>query len=113
PSMLAPSATADLVERVREIMSAAPVSGIVGALAAMRERPDSTAMLPLLSGLPALVMVGAEDRLTPPARANAMAAAIPDARLIGVAGAAHLPTLEQPPVVTDAIRAFLRGLQAW
>jgi pimeloyl-ACP methyl ester carboxylesterase len=30
-----------------------------------------------------------------------------------VAGAAHLPTLEQPTVVTDAIRAFLGGLEAW
>jgi YbgC/YbaW family acyl-CoA thioester hydrolase len=113
PNMLAPLAAADLVERVRGIMSAAPVSGIVGALAAMRERPDSTAMLPSLNGLPALVMVGAEDRLTPPARASAMASAIPEARLIVVAGAAHLPTLEQPTVVTDAIRAFLGGLEAW
>ena len=58
-------------------------------------------------------MVGAEDRLTPPARASAMASAIPEARLIVVAGAAHLPTLEQPTVVTDAIRAFLGGLEAW
>jgi pimeloyl-ACP methyl ester carboxylesterase len=80
----------------------------VGALAAMRERPDSTAMLPSLNGLPALVMVGAEDRLTPPARASAMASAIPEARLIVVAGAAHLPTLEQPTVV-DRCHSCLFG----
>jgi 3-oxoadipate enol-lactonase len=113
PGMIAPSAASDLVERVRGIMGAAPVAGIVGALAAMRERPDSTGMLASLVGLPTLVMVGAEDRLTPPARATAMASAIPEARLIVVAGAAHLPTLEQPAVVTDALRAFLLGLGAW
>jgi 3-oxoadipate enol-lactonase len=113
PKVLADSAPADLVERMRELMSAAPVSGIVGALTAMRDRADSTALLGSLAGIPALVMVGSEDRLTPPARASAMASAIPDARLIVVAGAAHLPTLEQPAVVTDAMRAFLSGLEAW
>jgi 3-oxoadipate enol-lactonase len=110
PKMLASSAPPALVQRVREIMSAAPVPGIIGALTAMRDRADSTGMLADLRGVPALVMVGAEDRMTPPARASAMASAIPDARLIVVSGAGHLPTLEQPSVVTDALRAFLAGL---
>ena len=112
PKMLAPSAPAALVERVREIMSAAPVAGIVGALSAMRDRADSTALLADLRGLPTLVMVGSEDRMTPPARASAMASAIPDARLIVISSAGHLPTLEQPSVVTDGLRAFLAGLAA-
>ena len=112
-NMVASSATPELLQRVREIMSAAPVSGIVGALAAMRDRPDSTPLLASLTGIPVLVMVGAEDRLAPPARASAMASAIPEARAIVVAGAAHLPTIEQPLVVTDAMRAFLAGLEAW
>jgi pimeloyl-ACP methyl ester carboxylesterase len=110
PKMLAPSAPPALVERVREIMSAAPVAGIVGALSAMRDRADSTALLADLRGIPTLVMVGSEDRMTPPARASAMASAIPDARLIVISGAGHLPPLEQPSVVTDGLRAFLAGL---
>jgi YbgC/YbaW family acyl-CoA thioester hydrolase len=112
PKMLAPSAPPALVDRVRDIMSAAPVAGIVGALAAMRDRPDSSALLPDLRGIPTLVMVGSEDRMTPPARASAMASAIPDARLIVISGAGHLPTLEQPSIVTDGLRAFLAGLAA-
>ena len=40
------------VERVRAMMAATPVAGIVGALGAMRDRPDSTAMLPELGGHP-------------------------------------------------------------
>ena len=55
------------------MIAATPVAGIVGALAAMRDRPDSTALLPDLAGLPTLVMVGAEDRITPPDAARAMA----------------------------------------
>jgi YbgC/YbaW family acyl-CoA thioester hydrolase len=113
PKVLAGSAPTELVDRLRDLMSAAPVSGVVGALTAMRDRADSTALLASLAGIPTLVMVGSEDRLTPPARASAMASAIPDARLIVVAGAAHLPTLEQPAVVTDAMRAFLSGLEPW
>jgi hypothetical protein len=40
------------------MMSSAPVPGLVGALAAMRDRPDSTPLLPELAGLPTLVLVG-------------------------------------------------------
>src|SRR4029079_9251973 len=112
PKMLAPSAPPALVDRVRDIMSAAPVRGIVGERTAARERPDSSALLPDLRGIPTLVMVGSEDRMTPPARASAMASSIPDARFIVISAAAHLPTLEQPSIVTDGLRAFLAGLAA-
>jgi YbgC/YbaW family acyl-CoA thioester hydrolase len=113
PRMLAPSATAtkpELVERVRALMAATPVAGIVGALGAMRDRPDSTALLPTLTDLPALVITGAEDQITPPASGAAMAAAIPGARFVTIAGAGHLSTLEEPAATTAALRTFLDGL---
>ena len=53
----------ELVERVRRMMAATPVAGMVGALAAMRDRHDSTGLLPTLAGLPTLVIVGEEDAL--------------------------------------------------
>ncbi|MBA3892328.1 MAG: alpha/beta fold hydrolase [Gemmatimonadales bacterium] len=98
------------VERVRAMMAATPVAGIVGALAAMRDRPDSSAMLPGLAGLPTLVIVGDEDGLTPPARARSMTDAIPGANLVVIRSSGHLPTLERPVETTDAIQAFLGGL---
>jgi pimeloyl-ACP methyl ester carboxylesterase len=107
PKMLAPSAPEALVKRVRALMAATPVPGIVGALGAMRDRPDSTALLPTLAGLPALVIAGGSDQLMPVSEMSAMAAAIPGARLVVAPGAGHLPTLEAPSVVTDALRAFL------
>lgn len=57
--------------------------------------------------LPALVMVGDQDASTPPASAEALAAAIPGARLVVLEDAAHIPTVEQPAAVTLAMRGFL------
>jgi len=100
----------ELVQRVRTLMAGTPVAGIIGALGAMRDRPDSTPLLPTLAELPALVVVGEEDELTPPAGAAALAAALPRARLVTIPHAGHLPTLEHPALVTEAIREFLHAL---
>jgi 3-oxoadipate enol-lactonase len=98
------------VERVRAMMAATPVAGIVGALGAMRDRPDSTPLLPQLAGLPTLVIVGDEDELTPPGQARAMAEAIPGASLVVIRSAGHIPPVERPAETTDALLAFLAGL---
>ncbi|HXJ65456.1 MAG TPA: alpha/beta hydrolase [Actinomycetota bacterium] len=45
--------------------------------------------------VPALVIVGDVDRLTPPVTAKAMADALPDARLVVLEGAGHLTMLER------------------
>jgi len=98
------------VERVRSLMAATPVAGIVGALGAMRERPDSTPMLPGLAGVPTLVIVGDEDEIIPATQARAMADAIPGASLVVIRTAGHLPTVERPVETSDALLAFLQGL---
>jgi 3-oxoadipate enol-lactonase len=98
------------VERVRGMMSSTPVPGLVGALAAMRDRPDSTPLLAELAGLPTLILVGEEDELTPPEVARAMADRIPGARLVTVPGSGHLPPVERPVETTRALQEFLRAL---
>jgi len=80
--------------------------GVVGALAAMRDRPDSTPDLSALD-VPVLILHGAEDQLIPVAEAEAMAATLPSAKLVVVPGAGHLPNLEQPEIFNDAVREFL------
>lgn len=99
----------ELVEQVRGMALRQSAAGLVGALRAMRDRPDST---PLLSGItvPALVVHGAEDEVAPPAIGRAMAARIPGAQYVEVEGAGHLAPLEQPERVTRALREFLGGL---
>lgn len=62
---------------------------------------------PLLD-VPALVLVGAHDRLTPPAAAAKLARALPDARLVELPGAGHNALLDAHTAVTGHIRAFTR-----
>ncbi|MFE4454041.1 alpha/beta fold hydrolase [Streptomyces sp. NPDC056796] len=54
-------------------------------------------------GVPTLVLVGAEDKVTGPAEARTLVAGIPDARLALVPGASHLAPVEQPAAVTDLL----------
>ncbi len=113
PKMLAPSAATEnpaLAERVRKMMEGTPVSGILGALGALRDRPDSTQDLPLLTRTPTLVVVGEQDQITPKDRAQAMATAIPGARLAVVPGAGHLTPMERPEATTALLADFLTGL---
>jgi pimeloyl-ACP methyl ester carboxylesterase len=65
-----------------------------------------------LSGItaPTLVMVGEEDTVTVPAKAERIAAAIAGAKLVRIPRAGHIVTLEQPQAVTQAIGEFLDGL---
>jgi len=113
PRMLAPATISrrpDVAERVRALMAKTPVAGIVGALAAMRDREESESLLPTLAGVPTLVVVGEADTLTPPNQARAMADAIPGGRLAVISGAGHLPPVEQPEATTASLREFLRSL---
>lgn len=110
PDMVAPGTKERdpaLADRVWRLMAATPVPGIIGALSAMRDRPDSTALLPTLGDIPTLVLVGAEDRITPPEGARAMADRIPGAHVVVVPGAGHLTPLEAPEATTTEVRQFL------
>jgi pimeloyl-ACP methyl ester carboxylesterase len=113
PKVLAPATLSqrpDLSDRIRGMMAATPVAGIVGALAAMRDRPGSEALLPTLADLPTLVIVGEADSLTPPDQAKAMAQAIPGARFVAIPGAGHVPPVEQPGATTRELRVFLESI---
>jgi 3-oxoadipate enol-lactonase len=107
PRLLAPGADARVRADVRALMDQ-PAAGVVNALAALRDRPDRRADLAAIA-CPTLVVVGAEDALTPPAEARALAAAIPGARLVELPGAGHLPNLETPDALAAALADFVRA----
>ena len=56
---------------------------------------------------PALVLMGASDRLCPRERHERMHALMPQSRFVVVDGAGHLPTLEQPEAAAAALEAWL------
>lgn len=69
-------------------------------------RPDSSPDLPNIR-VPTTVIVGEADAITPPSDAHSMADAIPDARLITIAGAGHMSPTEQPAAVAAALVGWL------
>lgn len=94
---------------VMAMMRDAGPEGLIHALAAMAERPDSRPLLPTIQ-VPSLVLVGAEDAITPPPLARAMADAIPGSELHVIPGAGHLAPLERPNEFNEHLRRFLRKL---
>lgn len=105
--LLSPESLArpDLLERVQRIISRQKPETVEADLAAMRDRPDSTDFLREIS-VPTLVVVGERDVLTPPADSEAMAAAIPGARVVTIPGAGHLAPMERPKAVAEPLAEF-------
>jgi 3-oxoadipate enol-lactonase len=99
----------DVVAEVKRIGSAQSVDGVAAGLAALRDRPDATPSLAAIR-VPTLVVVGAEDALTPPDVARKLAGAIPGAKLEVIPTAGHLSSLECPAEFTTAVRMFLASL---
>lgn len=58
---------------------------------------------------PTLVLAGGQDSATPAELSQAVADAIPGARLETIAGAGHLLTVEKPAEATTRVRAFLES----
>jgi pimeloyl-ACP methyl ester carboxylesterase len=96
----------DIVRTVRTMLASAPVDGIVGALDAMRSRPDSSDMLRTID-VPTLIVVGEEDVLTPPREAMAMHAAIEGSRLEVIPRAGHVSNIERPAAFNHVVSDFL------
>jgi pimeloyl-ACP methyl ester carboxylesterase len=97
---------AELVQQVRSLIESNPPRAIDAALDALMTRPDSTPDLARIS-CATLVIVGAEDTVTPPSEADAMHRAIDRSVLVTLPGAGHLSNLEQPDAFSRALADFL------
>jgi pimeloyl-ACP methyl ester carboxylesterase len=93
---------------LRAIAAGVPDHVLVGCLRGMRDRLDSTDLLRSLD-VPALVVVGAEDAITPPSNARTVAERLPRATVVEVPGAGHTPPVERPLPTTEALVGFMRG----
>ena len=65
------------------------------------------------SGLPALVIWGADDRIIPVEHAHAAHDAIPGSRLVVIPGVGHYPHLEARDAVIDAFDDFVTTTTPW
>lgn len=78
----------------------------------LAEQPDPDELAPALERLsiPALVIVGSEDRLSRRA-SETVAARLPGSRLVVIEGAGHVVNLANPTAFNAALREFLDGLR--
>ena len=106
PKLLMKNAPQPLVDKVRKIIETSTPEGIIAALRAMADRPDSAPLLPTLQ-MPVLVIAGEHDTITPPSDAERMSRALPNAKLVIIKDAAHLSNVEKPKEFNAAVAAFL------
>lgn len=83
-----------------------PDAGFIGALEAMKNRPDSTDDLSSIN-VPTLVIVGENDGVTPPEAARKIHEHIGDSQLVVIPGVGHLSNLEAPDEFNKALGDFL------
>jgi pimeloyl-ACP methyl ester carboxylesterase len=106
PRLFGPGTDPAAVATARSLALEQPITALVTAQETIRDRVDSRPTLPTID-VPVLVVVGEDDRLTPPADSEAMVAALPHARFSRVAGAGHLTPLERPDVLAGLLVDFL------
>ena len=73
---------------------------------AITDRPDQTEALASIA-VPCLVLCGCEDRLCTVERHREIAGIVPHARLELIAGAGHLPVLEQAEATSGVLRRWM------
>lgn len=96
----------EVVDLVRSMILESTPDGVVAALGTLRDRPDSTPLLPEIK-VPTLVIGGTEDGISSPEVMGTMADKIPDSRHIVLEGAGHLSNLEAREEFNAALKEFL------
>ena len=112
PRLLAPTTLArkpEVVDRLRQIVLAGDRMGYAATSRGLAERPDFTPLLRQID-CPTLLVVGRQDAISTVAEMNAMARAIPAARIVEIDGAGHITPMEAPQAVTAAMEQFLSEL---
>ena len=110
PKLFADATEGNSPESIRDtqsVMQGTSPETIAAALVAMADRPN---MEPRLGEIrvPALLLCGEHDVITPVEEMRRVAAAMPTAEFQSIAEAGHMSPLEQPVDVNRAIREFIR-----
>lgn len=100
----------DLADAIDRMIRMNSPEAIAAALAAMRERPDSTPRLPTIT-CPTTIVTGDEDTIILPAESASMHAAIPGSRLIVIPKVGHLSNVEGSDLFSTVLASAVPGLQ--
>jgi pimeloyl-ACP methyl ester carboxylesterase len=108
PGLLAPDADAAVVERVRDLVLAQDPEELANAVAAMRDRPDSSDLIRETEAR-VLVARGEHDGFLGAEEAESIAASARNGTTYTFAGSGHLPSLERPEEFDRVVEEFLRA----
>lgn len=103
-----PDAPRHVVEHVVHLAERASSEVWTDGLAGLLET-DLRHVLPRVR-MPALVVVGEHDRVTPPSSGVELAGALPDGRFVLLEGAGHIAMMERPVELDREIRMFARSV---
>ncbi|WP_284735554.1 3-oxoadipate enol-lactonase [Dongia deserti] len=90
----------------RNMLTRAPAEGYVGTCATLRDTDLTAASAQITQ--PALCLVGEEDTATPSDLVRSLSELMPNAAFETIAGAGHLPCVEQPKPLALRIESFVR-----
>lgn len=98
-----------VVEFLKGVALKASADAVMAALAALASRGDMTAALPGIK-VPAAVLVGSQDKITPLPLSELMRSRIPGAELHIVPDAGHFSNAENPEAFNERLVSFLNRL---
>lgn len=110
PKLLTPETVSkrpEIVKRVRDMMMKTKPEGAASSLLGMAAREDQTELLSRITSK-TLIIVGAEDAITPVADSEKMHSAIAGSRLVVLENAGHVSNLERTEEFNQALLDFLR-----
>ena len=99
-----------LRERLRAIALEQPPEGLIQAVRAIRDRPDSMDVVRELQS-PFRIVVGDHDPIAPVDYARELAAAAPNGDAVVLEGVGHLPNLERPDEFNAGLLQLVEGLE--
>lgn len=103
--LVAPDCPATVRARLQTMIEATPTETIIADQQGMLARVDRNATLAKIK-VPALVVVGSADLLSPPGEAESMAEQIPDCELRIIEGAGHMTPMESPAEFCELLGNF-------
>jgi 3-oxoadipate enol-lactonase len=106
PRLLKPNPLPEVAQKVRGMIEKADAEAAIHAVTAMRDRPDSSSILPRID-CPAMVITGEEDVIIRLEDARAMAESIPQCRFLQIPRSGHLSNLENSEAFNSALLQFL------
>lgn len=95
---------------LEQMIRATPIDVIAEFYPALMAHDKSVA-LEVIGRVPALIMVGGRDGLTPPEHGRHMAEAMPGSELVEVTDAGHVLPLEHPGMVTGGLRRLIARIR--